>query len=234
MDQEDKRPLLKTGLVLVGAGLGKRMGWMDKAFVLLGEQPLIYWPTLAAQGSELIHNIVFVLSPANVERGQKMVEEHGFSKITRICAGGERRQDSVKIGIDNLPGCDWVLIHDIARPFLDTSLIEGGLEAVKETGAAVAAIPTKDTLKFAHPNLTVAETPKRENLWTVQTPQVFRFDIIADAYNSQGEATDDASLVERLGYEVKLYTGSHENIKVTTPEDLALAEIILRKRGQCV
>ena len=109
-------------------------------------------------------------------------------------------------------------------------LIEGGLEAATETGAAVAAVPVPDTIKVAGDDLLVPGTPPRRNLWAVQTPQVFRFNIITKAYQqAKGEVTDDATLVEQLGYRVKLYMGSYDNIKVTTPDDLALAKVLWQK-----
>jgi len=109
-------------------------------------------------------------------------------------------------------------------------LIERGLESATETGAAVAAVPVIDTIKVAGDDQFVQETPLRRNLWAVQTPQVFRFDIIAEAYRqAKGEVTDDATVVERLGYKVKLYMGSYDNIKVTNPDDLAYAEVLWQK-----
>jgi 2-C-methyl-D-erythritol 4-phosphate cytidylyltransferase len=112
-------------------------------------------------------------------------------------------------------------------------LIKRGLKAARETGAAVAAIPVTDTIKLAESDRIVHQTPPRQNLWAVQTPQVFRFDIIAKAYErAKGEVTDDASLVERLGYKVKLYIGAYDNIKITTPGDLALAELLWQKHGK--
>jgi 2-C-methyl-D-erythritol 4-phosphate cytidylyltransferase len=134
-------------------------------------------------------------------------------------------------GLKGLVDCHWVVIHDGARPCLSVDLIERGLAEVAETGAAVAAVPVKDTIKIVGPTGVVQETPSRDKLWAAQTPQLFRFDIIDRAYRQAGdEVTDDAALVERLGYRVKVYMGSYRNIKVTTPEDLALAETLLRKR----
>ena len=208
------------------------MSGIDKVFATLGEHPLIYWHLRAAQDCRANDRIVVLLSARNVERGSSIVRQYGFSKVTDVCAGGERRQDSVRIGLGRLAGCEWVIIQDAARPFLDAALIEQGLAAARETGAALAAVPVKDTIKVAHADLTVADTPDRTSLWAAQTPQVFRFDIIARAYRLESEATDDASLVERLGYQVKLYPGSYDNIKVTTPQDLELAELILKRR-QC-
>jgi len=121
-----------------------------------------------------------------------------------------------------------VVIHDGARPLVTKELIERGLEAAGETGAAAAAVPVTDTIKIAGDDRIVLETPLRQNLWAVQTPQVFRVDIISKAYQkAKGEVTDDASLVEKLGYRVKLYTGSYDNIKITTGKDLLIAEVLL-------
>lgn len=222
-----------AALILAGAGESRRMSGIDKIFTLLGGFPLLYWPLMAAQDCALVEKVVVLLSPANTGAGSALVDQHGFSKVASVCEGGARRQDTVRIGLNKVAGCEWVLVQDAARPFLDSSLIERGLGAAAETGAAIAAVPVKDTIKVASPDLYVSATPDRAALWSAQTPQVFRFDIIARAYNLAGEATDDASLVERLGVRVKLYQGSYDNIKVTTPEDLALAELILSRR-RCV
>ena len=139
----------------------------------------------------------------------------------------------MKEGLRQLKDCNWVMIHDGARPFLTMNLIEDGLKVAGEFGAAVAALPVKDTIKLTDSRGLIRETPKREWLWAAQTPQIFDFDIITRAYeNLTREATDDSAAVERLGYEVKLYRGDYENIKVSTPEDLALARIIARKWKQ--
>ena len=123
--------------------------------------------------------------------------------------------------------CDWVIIHDGARPFLTVDLIQKGLEAAKETGAAIAGVPVKDTIKLTDNAGLITETLQRDELWAAQTPQIFKFDIVTAAYNKlTTEVTDDAAAVERLGYKVKLYMGAYNNIKITTPEDLALARVI--------
>jgi 2-C-methyl-D-erythritol 4-phosphate cytidylyltransferase len=150
-----------------------------------------------------------------------------------ICPGGERRQDSVAAGLSRLEKCHWVIIHDGARPLVTEDLIRRGLAEAGDTGAAVAAVPVTDTIKVAGDDRLVQHTPLRDNLWAVQTPQVFRFDIITKAYRRiKAEVTDDASLVEQSGYKVKLYMGSYDNIKVTTPDDLALAEVLWQKHGK--
>jgi 2-C-methyl-D-erythritol 4-phosphate cytidylyltransferase len=153
-----------------------------------------------------------------------------WSKVTEVCLGGKRRQDSVAAGLDRVDDCDWVVIHDGARPLVTVDLIEKGLAAARETGAAIAAVPVTDTVKIVDDAEIALRTPERRHLRAVQTPQIFRFDIIKKACEQVSEdVTDDASLVERLGYKVKLYPGSYDNIKVTTPDDLALAEAILKK-----
>ncbi len=143
-----------------------------------------------------------------------------------MCAGCQRHQDSVAAGLAEIEQCDWVIIHDGARPFVTPDLIERGLEAAKETGAAIAAVPVTDTIKIAGKDFIIKETPSRKYLWSAQTPQIFRFDIMKEAYRSKprGEFTDDAALVERVGYKVKIYKGSYDNIKITTPNDLILAK----------
>ena len=159
------------------------------------------------------------------------MEEYHWSKVSVVCRGGARRQDSVKEGLENLSGCQWVVIHDGARPCISVDLIEAGIKEAIQCGAAIAAIPVADTIKVVSPGSFVEETPPRQSLWAAQTPQVFRLDIISEAYQkAQGYATDDATLVENLNYQVKVYPGSDANIKVTTPDDLLLAEAILKSR----
>jgi 2-C-methyl-D-erythritol 4-phosphate cytidylyltransferase len=223
----------KVGAVIVAAGESRRMGGVDKLFVVLGGKPLLARVIDACQKCLPVNQIVVVVNERNEEQCRQLVAEERWSKVTDICPGGRRRQDSVAAGLKRLNKCDWVVIHDGARPLLTTDLIERGLEAAKETGAAVAAVPVKDTIKVARDDRIAHQTPPRQNLWAVQTPQVFRIDIINEAYHrASGDVTDDASLVEQLGYKVKLYMGSYDNIKVTTPDDLALAEVLWHKRGK--
>ena len=225
-----KESMPHIGAVIVGAGISQRMG-ADKVFLPLAGKPLLAWPVDICQNYELFSQIVIVLNERNLDLGHKLAAERGWSKVVEVCLGGSRRQDSVRQGLQGLKACDWVVIHDSARPFLTLDLIRNGLEAARETGAAAAAVPIKDTIKLSDDNGMVRETLQRRKLWAVQTPQVFRFDIITRAYEQVlDEVTDDASLVERLGHKVKLYMGDYDNIKVTTPEDLELAELIVRSR----
>jgi len=216
------------GIIIVAAGKAERMGATGKILAPLGGKPVLAWPVDICQQNDLVEQIVITLNNNNLKQGQKLKEERAWSKAA-ICLGGARRQDSVKEGLHKLKYCDWVIIHDGARPFLTLDLIQNGLEAAKETGAAVAAVPVKDTIKFADDHGLVTETPQRNKLWIAQTPQIFSFDVINEAYRKLiTEVTDDVAAVKLLGCEVKLYPGNYSNIKITTPEDLALAEIIVQ------
>ena len=226
MSLRAQRSNLKVGAIIVAAGSSQRMSNVDKIFAPLGGKSLLAWSVDTCQECSLIGQIVLVLNDKDLELGQKLKEERGWSKVT-LCLGGARRQDSVKEGLHKLKDCHWVMIHDGARPFLTLDLIENGLKTARGTGAAVAAVPVKDTIKLADSNGLIRETLQRDKLWAVQTPQIFTFDIIAQAYKElTAEVTDDAAAVEQIGCEVKLYMGAYNNIKVTTPDDLALAQII--------
>jgi len=219
----------KVGVVIVAAGTSQRMGGINKLFAPLGGKPLLAWSVDTCQSHGLVWQIVLVLNDKDLARGRKLKEERGWSKVT-LCLGGARRQDSVKEGLKLIKDCDCVMIHDGARPFLTPDLIEDGLKAARATGAAIAAVPVKDTIKLVDNKKSVKETLPRDRLWAAQTPQIFSFDMITKAYeNLTAEVTDDAAAVERLGYKVHLYMGDYKNMKVTTPEDLALARIIAKE-----
>jgi 2-C-methyl-D-erythritol 4-phosphate cytidylyltransferase len=220
--------IAKVGAIITAAGNSHRYG-EDKIFAELAHKPLLAWSVDTCQSSAVINSIVIVLNPNNIMTGKKLASDRNWSKVTDICQGGSRRQDSVFHGLKKLGSCDWVLIHDGARPFLTSSLILSGLDAAQETGSAIAAVPVTDTIKISHKNYLVDSTMGRDSLWSVQTPQIFRFDIISQAYQKTSEdVTDDATLVEKMGYPVKLYMGSYHNIKITTREDLVIAESISR------
>jgi 2-C-methyl-D-erythritol 4-phosphate cytidylyltransferase len=223
----------KVGAVIVAAGESQRMGGVDKVMAVLGGKPVLARTIDVFQSCSAIGQIVIVLSEQNLELGKRLVAEEGWSKVTEVCPGGRRRQDSVVAGLSRLKDCYWVVIHDGARPLLTEDLISRGLVEAKETGAAVAAVPVTDTIKAVGGDRIVHQTPPRQNLWAVQTPQVFRYHIIAEAYRrAKGEVTDDASLVEQMGGKVKLYMGSYDNMKITTPDDLVLAEALWQKHGK--
>ncbi len=222
----------KTGAVITAAGSSQRMEGVDKVFARLGGQLVLARVVDVFQKCDAIDQIVIVLSEHNLEAGRQLVAEQGWSKVTDVCPGGERRQDSVAAGLNRLDNCHWVVIHDGARPLVTTDLIEDGLEAARETGAAIAAVPVTDTIKVAGDDNIIQGTPPRRTLWAAQTPQVFQFAIIAEAYQeTKYEVTDDARLVEQAGHKVKLYMGAYDNIKITTPDDLAVAEVLSGRQG---
>jgi 2-C-methyl-D-erythritol 4-phosphate cytidylyltransferase len=216
-----------VGAIIAAAGRSQRMSGSDKLFAVVGDKPLLAHTLSAFDACRGVDRVVLVLSPENMERGRGLVAEAGFSKVT-VCQGGERRQDSVRNGLEALASCQWVVVHDGARPLVTAALIEQGLEAAKKTGAAIAALPIGDTVKEVDPPDLIARTLSRGRLWAAQTPQVFRYDILRQAHQqAQGEATDDAALVEMLGYQVRVFEGSPLNIKVTTAADLAVVEALL-------
>ncbi|MDH4068396.1 MAG: 2-C-methyl-D-erythritol 4-phosphate cytidylyltransferase [Dehalococcoidia bacterium] len=222
----------KIGVVIVAAGTSQRMTGVNKLFAPLKGKPLLAWSVDTCQRCKLVGQIVVVLNDKDLARGRKLRKERNWSKVT-LCRGGARRQDSVTEGLRQVKDCCWVMIHDGARPFLATDLIEDGLKTADEFGSAVASVPVKDTIKLGDGEDSVKETLRRDRLWAAQTPQIFSFDIITRAYqNLAAEVTDDATAVERLGYKVHLYMGDYRNIKVTTPEDLALARVIAREWKQ--
>ena len=206
------------------------MAGADKIFVPLAGKPLLAHTLGAFQACPAVDDIVLVLAQDRLNEGKQLIEDHNLSKVKDVCPGGARRQDSVKAGLRRLAGCEWVLIQDGARPCVSQSIIEDALQSARDSGAAVPAVPVSNTLKIVSEDLFVEKTPSRERLWSVQTPQAFRFDIINEAHSkSQGAVTDDASLVEDLGYRVRVFLGSRANIKVTTPDDLPVAEAILKE-----
>jgi len=216
----------KLCAVIVAAGTSQRMAGINKLFAPLGEKPLLAWSVDTCQHYGCIQQIVLVLTDKDLARGQKLKKERAWSKVI-LCAGGKQRQDSVKQGLRQIVDCGLVMIHDGARPFLTSDLIEAGLKIVQETGAAIAAVPIKETIKLADSKKLIKETLKRNRLWAAQTPQIFSFDLITKVYeNLTAEITDDATAVERIGRKVQIYMGDYKNIKVTTAEDLALARII--------
>ena len=220
----------KICAIVVAAGQSRRMNGVDKVLALLGDKPVLAWSIEALQRCDKVDRIVLVNSQSNKEPVECLVMDRKWTKVADVCTGGRRRQDSVAAGLKMLGKCGWVIIHDGARPMLTQDLIERGLKAAEETGAAAAAVPVTDTIKLVGDDQIVIGTPPRSNLWAVQTPQVFRSAIIKKAYQqAQEDVTDDATLVEQTGGKVKLYMGSYENLKITTPRDLALAELLLKQ-----
>lgn len=221
-----------VGAVVVAAGGSSRMGGIDKIFSPLLGIPLLAHVLDEFEGFFPVSQIALVLKEDSLNRGRRLVQERGYGKIVEVCPGGERRQDSVRNGLEALSDCQWVIVHDGARPCLDQSILQRGLDAARESGAAVAGVPVKDTIKEVSGQGLVTGTPPREGLWAAQTPQVFRFQLLWDAHQRcEIPVTDDAAMVETLGGRVKMFLGSYENIKVTTPEDLDIAAMLLHRRN---
>jgi len=222
-----------VGAIIAAAGRGQRFGEGDKLFAPLAGRPLIAHTLMAFEVCQAVNTVVLVLAEENLERGCRLVDAAGFDKVAVICPGGPRRQDSVRLGLEALPECRWVVVHDGARPLVSATLIEAGLAAAAEMGAAIAAVPLADTLKEVTGGGLITRTLDRRNLWAAQTPQVFDYELLREAHGrAQGEVTDDAALVEALGRRVKVFPGSPRNLKVTTAADLALAQTLVAQGGE--
>jgi len=217
-----------VGAVIVAAGRSTRMGGVDKTFASMLGLPLVAHTIDRFESSPLVDQVVLVLAEESLDRGRELVQERGYRKVAHVCSGGQRRQDSVRNGLELLTPCDWVMVHDGARPCLDEAMLKRGLNAAAECGSAVAGVPVKDTIKLVSPDQMVNETPDRSLLWAAQTPQIFRYNLLLEAHRTCTEdVTDDAAMVESLGHPVKMFQGSFQNIKVTTAEDLVIAEVFL-------
>lgn len=225
----------RVAAIIAAAGRSERMQGVDKIFTLLGNRPVLARTVYPFECHPMIDRIVIVLNAERMGEGKRLADYEKWRKVTDIVAGGERRQDSVMNALKKLEGdARWVFIHDGARPLMRLHQIDDGIEAAAESGAAVSAVPVTDTIKLSREDGMIETTLPRERLWAVQTPQVFRYDLIRRAYEAAEDAsvTDDASLVERLGAAVKIFQGSYGNIKITTPESLATAEMLWRRSGE--
>lgn len=232
----------RCGAVVLAAGSGKRMhSDIKKQFLLIQNKPVIYYSLRAFQKS-FVDEIVLVVSEEDVDYCRKnIVEKYSFSKVKYIAAGGKERYHSVAFGLKMLSNCDYIFIHDGARPMITQEILERTFECVKDNNACVVGMPVKDTIKIADKNGFIHQTPDRNLVWMIQTPQVFEAALIKEAYSrlllreeelrEQGiHITDDAMVVETLmQHSVKLVEGSYENIKITTPEDLLIAENFISK-----
>jgi 2-C-methyl-D-erythritol 4-phosphate cytidylyltransferase len=225
----------QAAAILVAAGSSRRMGGRDKLWISLAGRPILARTIDTFAASPLISTIVLVLNAERLEHTRALCAREGWEKIGGMIPGGARRQDSVRAGLDKLaeiaPETRWVMIHDGARPLVTPAILEAGLRAAQEHLAAVAAVPVKDTIKLVQDGL-IHSTPPRSQLWAVQTPQVFAFPLIHQAHHNipaELEATDDAAILERLGHPVAIFPGSYTNLKITTEEDLLLAEAFLQE-----
>lgn len=222
-------PCKYCGAVIVAAGNATRMGGIDKVMAPLGGEPMIARTVRAFQNATVIKEIVVVTRPDLIRPITDLCR--GMEKVIAVVAGGETRQESVALGLNALSKkVKLAAIADGARPFVTESVIDRTVRAAHTYGAAVPAIPVKDTVKVDKGGI-VAATPERKTLKAVQTPQVFDFDLLRGALKKArddgAELTDDASAVERMGFSVRLVEGDERNIKITTPMDLRLGEMLL-------
>ena len=223
-----------NGVVIVAAGTGSRMNMgINKQFIKLEGKEIIAYTIEKFYNNSNIEDIVVVVKEDESEFfKEEILDKYNFKNI-KIAYGGKERQDSVYNGLKLLDEkCDVVLIHDGARPFVSDKIIDKSIEEAKEHKAIVVGVPVKDTIKVIDNDKNIVDTPNRSVLWAVQTPQTFDYNILIDAYKDAFKnkfyGTDDAMLVERIGYKVKMLEGSYNNIKITTQEDLNIGSQILR------
>lgn len=227
----------KHAAVVLAAGRGSRMqSETPKQYMELLGKPVIYYALKVFEES-FVDEIVLVTGDGQQDYCRReIVEKYGFCKVSGIVAGGAQRCDSVRRGLEELSDADYVFIHDGARPLVSREILERGRECVLRCDACAAGMPVKDTIKIVDDGLFVKETPQRSQVWAIQTPQVFSYPLIRKAYDiyhmeeNRTPVTDDAMVVESmLEKPVKLFEGAYENMKITTPEDLLIAEEFLKK-----
>ena len=223
------------GLIIVAAGSSTRMDGGDKQFADLNGEPVLGYSLRVFARCRHVAGIALVLSSDNLDRGRRLVSVAGLDDLVICVQGGERRQDSARIGLEALESLvadpEFIAVHDGARPFVDDSMIERGLATARVTGAAVAGVAVKDTIKACGSNRVVTKTLDRRGLWAIQTPQIFRTGVLSAAYETvTAEVTDDAAMVEVGGGLVAVFDGHPENIKITTSDDLLVAGLIASRR----
>lgn len=225
----------KYTAIVLAAGSGKRMNTIvHKQYLLLDGKPILYYSLKAFEDSP-VSEVVLVTGDGEEEYCQKeIIQKYGLRKVCHVVKGGKERYHSVYEGLKAVCKADYVLIHDGARPFIDEKIIERSIRAVEKYQACVVGMPVKDTIKIADELGFAAETPDRKHVWQVQTPQTFCYSLIMQAYEklmacSKRQVTDDAMVLEQMTNQtVKLIEGSYRNIKITTPEDLLVAETYLK------
>lgn len=232
---------MKTGAIVLAAGSGSRMrSNIKKQYMEINEKPLIYYALKAFEDS-FTDEVVLVVSPGDIDYCKaEIVDKYGFTKVKRIVEGGAERYDSVRLGLHAISeDTDYVMIHDGARPFVTEDIMQRSVDAARDFRACVVGMPVKDTIKVSDENGFAKATPDRKTLWMIQTPQTFEYSLIRTLYDKLEEdkeeikakginITDDAMVVETFSdVKVKLVEGSYNNIKVTTPEDIGVAQAIL-------
>jgi len=227
---------MKIVALIAAAGKGRRMNSrISKPFIPVSGKPILAYTIDKFEKCKSIDKIYLIVNPEEKEICHKnIILKYNFSKVQELVDGGDTRQDSIYNGLKALDrDTDIVVIHDGARPLVEENIIQNSIEKAQKYGAAIAAIPIKDTVKKSDNNFYISKTLNREEIWRAQTPQTFKYDIILPAYHQAYKdkylATDDAAIVEKYGHKVKLIIGPEENIKITTPFDLIVAEVFLKK-----
>ena len=212
---------------------------IQKQYLLLADKPVLYYSLKAFQDSEIIDDIYLVTGKGDEEYcREQIVEKYGINKVSHIVCGGAERYHSVWNALKEIDEKGYVFIHDGARPFVDEVMIRRAYDEVEKCDACVVGMQVKDTIKIVDENQNVADTPSRDQVWMVQTPQVFETALVKNAYarlmeSGETNVTDDAMVVEQMsGHPVKLVEGSYENIKITTPEDLEIGELFIKRKNK--
>jgi 2-C-methyl-D-erythritol 4-phosphate cytidylyltransferase len=229
---------MKVSAIITAAGLGKRMGRdRPKQFLEIGGSPILIHTLKKFEASKTVEFIVITTEALHLEETQELIAGSKIlSKEWIVVAGGKKRQDSVSNGLNAIPQeSEIVAVHDGVRPFIETSIIDQSVELARESGGCIVAVPVKDTIKRGTITDLISETVDRSSLWSAQTPQTFKYEILrrahTEAYAEKFYGTDEASLVERINEPIKLLKGSYNNIKITTPEDLEFAEAFIKKEN---
>lgn len=225
----------KYAAIVLAAGSGKRMNSkVHKQYLIIQDRPVLYYSLKAFEDSA-VDEIVLVVGKGEEEFCRKeIVDKYGISKVKAIVEGGKERYHSVFEGLKQTSDADYVLIHDGARPFVNQDIIRRCMQEAQKYQACVVGMPVKDTIKIADEEGYAKQTPDRKNVWMIQTPQTFSYALIYEAYEEMLETedtaiTDDAMVLERIkGKKSKLIEGSYRNIKITTPEDLLIANVYLQ------
>lgn len=229
----------KTVAIIPAAGQGRRMNRkVNKQYIELLDKPVLAHTLKVFENHPLIDEIIVVAKEDEIEFCQeRIVKNYDFSKVSKVIAGGSERQESVYNALKEIKEDCLVVVHDGARPLVAPTIISNAINTAKSSSASVVAVPVKDTIKRVNSDDEVTETLKRSELRAIQTPQVFKKSLLQKAYDEAFEdhfyGTDDASLVERLGVPVKVIDGSYDNIKITTAEDIEIANLVLRRRRAC-
>ena len=232
---------INAAAIITAGGTGKRFGTegedkLSKQFIPLSGKPVLVYSLESFQSSKLISEIVVVVPDRWVEYTQhEIVDRFNFTKVKKVVSGGDERHKSVEKGFRSIASeAEIVVVHDGVRPFVTVDLIEEVIDAVQESGGAIAASPSTDTIKQSGSEQLIEDTLPRETIWLAQTPQAFKYKILKEAYRKASEdgyiGTDESALVERIGKKIRLVRSSRYNIKITTPEDIDVGEFILKSK----